>query len=206
MVALYRTPGFFGELTYPSNLDASPGKSTECRLSPGTGSLCLVSSSSPQFDVYCPDAELLSIERTSLMCTSQCIILTWCRACRGEDMHYPTLQRTATSCAASIAAYGEDSSRSAFTFMPPVTLTSVSLPDRSVTCTKVSLKDAKIWATPYTSSPSRVEGPSVTFSSAPVPFFLGAILEIMSCFSSSGSGGSVMLPEKTTELFTHFSR
>ena len=49
---------------------------------------------------------------------------------------------SAASCAASMAAYGEDSSRSALTFMPPVTLAIVSLPERSVMCTKVSLNDA----------------------------------------------------------------
>lgn len=38
-----------------------------------------------------------------------------------------SLQRWATSWAASIAAYGEDSSRSAFTFIPPVTRQMVSL-------------------------------------------------------------------------------
>ena len=48
----------------------------------------------------------------------------------------------ATSWAASIAAYGDASSRSALTFMPPVTLLMVSRPEGSVTCTKVSLKDA----------------------------------------------------------------
>lgn len=48
----------------------------------------------------------------------------------------------ATSYAASIAAYGEDSSLSALTFMPPVMRQSVSRPDKSVTWTKVSLKDA----------------------------------------------------------------
>jgi len=37
------------------------------------------------------------------------------------------LHRSATSWAANIAAYGEDSSRSAFTFIPPVTRTIVSL-------------------------------------------------------------------------------
>ena len=45
-----------------------------------------------------------------------------------------SLQRTTTSWAASIAAYGEDSSRSAFTFCPPDTFTNVSFPLRSVTC------------------------------------------------------------------------
>jgi len=79
-----------------------------------------------------------------------------------------------------MAAYGEDSSRSALTFMPPVTRVMVSRPlesprmlayepfpvcciygtaallahgntyERSVTWTKVSLKDAKILATPKT--------------------------------------------------------
>ena len=55
-----------------------------------------------------------------------------------------------------MAAYGDDSSRSALTFMPPVTRTSVSLPDRSVTWTKVSLNEAKMWQTPKTTSPSRM--------------------------------------------------
>ena len=36
-------------------------------------------------------------------------------------------QRSATSCAANIAAYGEASSRSALTFIPPVTRAIVSL-------------------------------------------------------------------------------
>lgn len=39
-----------------------------------------------------------------------------------------SLHRAATSCAANIAAYGEDSSRSALTFMPPVTRLMVSRP------------------------------------------------------------------------------
>ena len=45
-----------------------------------------------------------------------------------------------------------------------------------MTCTKVSLKDAKMCATPNTTSPSRVAGPSDTFSSA-FAAFLGAILQ-----------------------------
>lgn len=39
-----------------------------------------------------------------------------------------SLHRCATSWAANMAAYGEDSSRSALTFIPPVTRTTVSLP------------------------------------------------------------------------------
>ena len=42
-----------------------------------------------------------------------------------------SLQRMATSCAANMAAYGEDSSRSALTFIPPVTRVMVSRPDKS---------------------------------------------------------------------------
>jgi hypothetical protein len=38
------------------------------------------------------------------------------------------LQRSATSWAANMAAYGDDSSRSALTFMPPVTRQMVSRP------------------------------------------------------------------------------
>ena len=53
-----------------------------------------------------------------------------------------------------LPAYGDDSSLSAFTFIPPVTLTKVSLPDKSVTWMKVSLKVAKICATAKTFSPS----------------------------------------------------
>merc|ERR1711962_1276446 len=48
-----------------------------------------------------------------------------------------SLARTATSWAANIAAYGDDSSRSALTFIPPVTRTIVSFPERSVTWMKV---------------------------------------------------------------------
>ena len=53
-----------------------------------------------------------------------------------------SLQRVATSWAASMAAYGDDSSRSALTFMPPVTRAIVSRPERSVTWTNVSLNEA----------------------------------------------------------------
>lgn len=62
-----------------------------------------------------------------------------------------SLQRAATSWAANMAAYGEDSSLSALTFMPPVTREMVSLPSMEVTWTKVSLNEAKMWATPKTS-------------------------------------------------------
>ena len=46
-----------------------------------------------------------------------------CRAVIPTSLH-----RCATSWAANMAAYGEDSSRSALTFIPPVTRTTVSLP------------------------------------------------------------------------------
>ena len=72
-----------------------------------------------------------------------------CRAVMPNSLHL-----WATSWAANMAAYGEDSSRSAFTFIPPVTRQMVSLPERSVTWTKVSLKDAKMWHTPNTFYPS----------------------------------------------------
>merc|ERR1719478_503216 len=76
-----------------------------------------------------------------------------------------SLQRWATCCAASIAAYGEASSRSALTFIPPVTRQKVSRPDRSVTWTKVSLKEAKMCATANTCSPSGTLGPKRATSS-----------------------------------------
>ena len=59
-----------------------------------------------------------------------------------------SLHLWATSWAANMAAYGEDSSQSAFTFIPLVTWQMVYLPERSVTCTKVLLKDAKMWHAP----------------------------------------------------------
>ena len=55
-----------------------------------------------------------------------------------------------TSIAASIAAYGDDSSRSDLTFIPPVTLANVYLPVRSVTWIKVSFHVARIWQTANT--------------------------------------------------------
>lgn len=114
-----------------------------------------------------------------------------------------SLQRWATSWAANMAAYGEDSSLSAFTFIPPVTRQIVSLatnaavrqhaaitsesdvlvgtftylPDRSVTWTKVSLKEAKMWHTPNTFSPSATWGPRLITCSSFFSFPLrGAIV------------------------------
>ncbi len=55
------------------------------------------------------------------------------------------------SIAACMAAYGDDSSRSALTFIPPVTLARVSLPVRSVTWMKVSFQVARMWQTAKTS-------------------------------------------------------
>ena len=69
-----------------------------------------------------------------------------------------SLHLWATSWAADKAAYGEDASRSAFAFIPPVTWQMVSLPERPVTCMKVSLKAAKTWHTPNTFSPSATWG------------------------------------------------
>ncbi len=61
--------------------------------------------------------------------------------------------------AACIAAYGDDSSRSALTFIPPVTLAKVSLPVKSVTWIKVSFQVARMWHTANT-SPEVFWGPS----------------------------------------------
>jgi hypothetical protein len=47
-----------------------------------------------------------------------------------------------------LPAYGDDSSLSALTFMPPVILVYVSRPDKSVTWMKVLLKVAMMWQTP----------------------------------------------------------
>lgn len=67
-----------------------------------------------------------------------------------------------TSFAAYIAAYGEDSSLSDLTFIPPVTLANVSLPVKSVTWMKVSFQVERIWATPNTNSFPATFGPKVT--------------------------------------------
>ena len=64
---------------------------------------------------------------------------------------FKDLSLLTTSTAAIIAAYGDDSSLSDFTFMPPVTLASVYLPVKSVTWIKVSFQVAKMWQTAKTS-------------------------------------------------------
>lgn len=56
-----------------------------------------------------------------------------------------SLTFSATSWAANIAAYGDDSSRSALTFMPPVIRQMVSLPLRSVTCYKWQMTKTSMW-------------------------------------------------------------
>ena len=68
-----------------------------------------------------------------------------------------------TSMAACMAAYGDDSSRSALTFIPPVTLARVYLPVRSVTWMKVSFQVARMWHTANT-SPEVFCGPSALSS------------------------------------------
>lgn len=150
------------------------------------------------------------------MCNQMILVLT-CRRLLQQQYLFPpvalnlmcravipsSLQRWATSWAANMAAYGEDSSLSAFTFIPPVTRQIVSLaakvtvrqqatiisqskfladtftylPDRSVTWTKVSLKEAKMWHTPNTFSPSATWGPRLITCSSFFSFPLrGAIV------------------------------
>ena len=66
-----------------------------------------------------------------------------------------------TSTAAIMAAYGDDSSLSDLTFIPPVTLARVYLPVRSVTWMKVSFHVARMWQMAKT-SPEVFWGPRVT--------------------------------------------
>jgi len=115
-----------------------------------------------------------------------------------------SLHLVATSCAASIAAYGDDSSLSALTFIPPVIRTSVSLPDKSVTWMKVSLNEAKIRATPKTCSPSLTAGPRVTVSSLGSPTFLfDDIVEAVAVgFLLQSAGVNLLLSNKVSN-FTH---
>jgi len=61
------------------------------------------------------------------------------------------LSLATTSTAAIMAAYGEDSSLSDLTFIPPVTLAKVYLPVRSVTWMKVSFQVARMWQIAKTS-------------------------------------------------------
>ena len=77
-----------------------------------------------------------------------------CRAVMPSSLHL-----WATSWAANMAAYGEDSSRSAITFILPVTPQMVCLPQRSVTWSRVSSKDAKMWQATNTFPPSATWGP-----------------------------------------------
>ena len=65
-----------------------------------------------------------------------------------------------TSTAAIMAAYGDDSSLSDLTFIPPVTLANVYLPVRSVTWMKVSFQVARMWQIAKT-SPEVFWGPKV---------------------------------------------
>lgn len=136
--------------------DLEPGarQGAEGVLRAGAGGLGLVAARCPHLDVHGRDAEFLLCLQISqdvgegdrkVMMMSR---LVFSHICLDEQMagrgmtrstHSPndakrTLHLAATSCAASMAAYGDASSRSAFTFMPPVTRDSVSRPDRSVTC------------------------------------------------------------------------
>lgn len=157
-----------------------------------------------------------NIARVQPFTTKTTILLSRRRVCQQRYLFPPvalnlmcravipsSLQRWATSWAANMAAYGEDSSLSAFTFIPPVTRQIVSLvtnapvrqhaaitsesdvlvgtftylPDRSVTWTKVSLKEAKMWHTPNTFSPSATWGPRLITCSSFFSFPLrGAIV------------------------------
>jgi hypothetical protein len=66
----------------------------------------------------------------SLMCSA---LMPNCKCVQARTHQTPTsLHFSYTSCAASIAAYGDDSSRSAFTFMPPVTRAIVSRPTKVI--------------------------------------------------------------------------
>ena len=82
------------------------------------------------------------------------LFLPVARSLMWRAMTPSSLHLWATSWAANMAAYGEDSSRSAFTFIPPITWQMVSLPERSVSWIKVLLRDAKMWHTPNIFSPS----------------------------------------------------
>jgi hypothetical protein len=135
-----------GNVLDASDAHTSTGKSAESGLGAGAGGLGAVSAGSPDLHVEGRDAEFLA--------ASGCYISVMRPRCLVVDSYAPT------SWAANMAAYGEDSSRSALTFMPPVTREMVSRPERSVMWTKVSLKEAKMRATPKTSSPSRTWGPS----------------------------------------------
>lgn len=64
------------------------------------------------------------------------------------------------SLAACMAAYGDDSSLSYLTFIPPVTLANVSLPVRSVMWMNVSFQVERMWATANTVSFPPTLGPS----------------------------------------------
>ena len=56
---------------------------------------------------------------------------------------------SAAPVAARIAAYGDDSMRSALTNIPPLVLAMVSAPDMSVMWIRVLLYELKMWTTPH---------------------------------------------------------
>jgi hypothetical protein len=115
-----------GDVLDTSDAHASTGKSTESRLGTGAGGLCAVTTSSPDLDVEGRDAEFLAAGSCSVVSFLPFSLRLFC-------FYAPT------SWAANMAAYGEDSSRSALTFIPPVILEMVSRPERSVTWTKLQM-------------------------------------------------------------------
>lgn len=124
-------------LTNSTNLHSRTSKGPKCRLSTRTWSLGFISSSSTELDMKSSDAKFLNGIESQLIK----LVKTLGEPSLHIKLHKyllinanwksknhslkkwigqgKTLHLCATSCAASMAAYGEDSSLSAFTFMPP---------------------------------------------------------------------------------------
>lgn len=140
------------ELTDTSDLHAWTGQGSESRLSTRARGLCPVKdgeTSQSNRQTWCTGKDgtcvcvcyLLPPVALSLICSA--VIPS-------------SLQRWATSWAANMAAYGEDSSLSAFTFIPPVTRQMVSLtpqtqmrtnpsPVEYIQCSMWKIRENGIW-------------------------------------------------------------
>ena len=111
-------------LTNTPNFHSRASKCPESRLSTRTRRFCLIPTSSPQLNVQSSNPQFL----WKLRITKDISTHSYWDIKKSEIKvaKWKTLHLCATSCAASMAAYGDDSSLSALTFIPPAsTKTSV---------------------------------------------------------------------------------
>jgi hypothetical protein len=112
-----------GDVFNSTDPHTGTGEGSESGLSSGTGLLGPGSTGSPELDVEGGDTDFLALASDILSGQHGGVGL--------EISYYSSIE--------DMSRLTEDSSRSALTFIPPVTREMVSLPERSVMWTKVSL-------------------------------------------------------------------